>query len=161
MTSGFLAFLFARQGVTRRTLLTLALSLGLMISQDAVSMYNRGELQQALGRLVRGPPSEGVPAPAAPACARYTLAVAGLRCEGCAARLRGTLASLDGVHNATVHFAEARVEVWADSGAVDGRQLVSAVQQLDPSYTADVQQQECYDVHDVPVACRPPPEREL
>jgi copper chaperone CopZ len=61
--------------------------------------------------------------PSVPADAVWTdLHVAGMRCGGCARRIKGALAGLDGVLGVEVDLATARVRV-ATAAGVDGRGL--------------------------------------
>lgn len=55
------------------------------------------------------------------------LAVSGMGCPNCAARVRNGLISLDGVHQAEIHLDMGLAEVCFDSGKVTPEILVEAV----------------------------------
>lgn len=152
-TGGLLAYLLASHGINRRSLTTIALSLALMASQDALRMHNsQGGLMQALALWLQ---RQGLASEGDPTSMHVTLVVGGLRCEGCAAHLRGSLAAVAGVHNASVHFKEGVAEVWADSRLVGPDVLVEVVERLDPTYTAQLSGAACFDRTSQPAACPP------
>jgi copper chaperone CopZ len=122
LTGACLAYLLLVQGPSRRTLATVALSIALMVSQDAVAMHNSGALStvlrgtlEAFRRRASSAADTGLSnsLPAAVA-ARALLRVKGLRCEACASRLRHALVSLDGVIGCTVSLGDGLVEVWSN-----------------------------------------------
>ncbi len=59
-----------------------------------------------------------------------TLKVEGMSCNGCAERVRSTVAAQPGVQNALVSFDEGQARVLYDPQAVDETRLVDAVQKL-------------------------------
>jgi len=89
LTGSLVAYLLYSQGVNRRTLTTLALCAGLMVSQDVLSAYNKGELREGLQQLLertkaqlhlqRGATGAQQQQPAA---SRTRMHVKGMRCEG-------------------------------------------------------------------------------
>jgi copper chaperone CopZ len=192
-TAGLLGLMFARAGVNRRTLGTLVCSLLLTFSEDMVAAVNRAGSIRAL--LAPVPPAAGSGDAAATAAAaaaaaaataaataavpkphslvRWSIGVKGMRCQACAARVRGSVAALPGVVNATVKLDKGRVVVWADAssssspsssslsagaGALSGPALVSAISALDPSYAVSVAGRSCHDAASgAAVACADEP----
>jgi hypothetical protein len=81
------------------------------------------------------------------------------RCCCCccsAARLRGNLASLEGVDSCHVAFSEGVVEVWSNrSQPVEVSALVQAVRETDDSYQVDLLSRDCFDVQDQQQPCPP------
>ena len=141
--------MIATQGVNRQTLSTALMSCLLMVSQDLLGAQNRGDLnsvpqlfssykllpwlqqQQQLPQL---------------AAQKTVLQVQGMKCEACAARLRGNLASLDGVDSCKVDFQRGQLEVWSNSSEpVQIQVLLEAVRTTDDSYKVEVIKNECYD----------------
>lgn len=55
------------------------------------------------------------------------LAVSGMGCPNCAARVRNGLVSLEGVHHAEIHLDTGLAEVSFDSGKVTPEMLINAV----------------------------------
>jgi len=55
------------------------------------------------------------------------LAVTGMGCPNCAARVRNGLVSLDGVHQAEIDLDMGLVEVYFDGGKVTPEMLITAV----------------------------------
>ncbi|MCG3141704.1 MAG: hypothetical protein HDKAJFGB_03020 [Anaerolineae bacterium] len=55
------------------------------------------------------------------------LAVSGMGCPNCAARVRNGLVSLEGVHHAEIHLDTGLAEVYFDSGKVTPEILINAV----------------------------------
>ncbi|KAF8064672.1 hypothetical protein HT031_003474 [Scenedesmus sp. PABB004] len=165
VTVACLAHLALTQGLNRRTLLTVALSLSLMASQGAVAAHNRGggalpggsALRALLARWGLAAP----PAPRPPAAVRTRLAVAGVRCEACAARLRAALGALPGVDGVSVELGApgaAELTVWSNTtgaAAPDARALAAAVRATDASYVvseADARR-ECFDAAGAAAPC--------
>ena len=155
--AGMLALLLARHGLTRRTLGTVVASLLLTYSEDALAVLNTsGSLRMLLQRagLMPGSTGRSSPAPPPPALVRWRLAVDGMRCQACAARVRGSLSHLPGVHNASVKLDEGSVEVWADrKTGPAGEELVGIVAALDSSYGVSLAERSCYGTHQQPVPC--------
>jgi copper chaperone CopZ len=156
MTAALLGVLLVRNGVSRRTLGTVVCSLLLTYSEDALSLVNsHGSVRLLLRRAgllprgkgaSRGGGAGGVGAPLPPpALVRWQLEVAGMRCQACAARVRGRIADLPGVRNATVALERGRVNVWADGGApVTGAGLADAIASLDSSYVVRLKERTCF-----------------
>ncbi len=59
-----------------------------------------------------------------------TLKVEGMRCGGCAERIRSRIASQSGVQTTDVSFDEARARVLYDPMTINEQLLVDAVQEL-------------------------------
>jgi copper chaperone CopZ len=153
LTAGMLALLLARHGVNRRTIGTVVCSVLLTFSEDALSVINRQGSLQDLLRHMSLPHGGGHPAVQRdPAIVRWRVDVDGMRCQACAARIRGSVAALPGVRNATVELAEGRVEVWAEHG-VQGQWLADAITAIDASYAVKLGGRECFASDDQPVAC--------
>ena len=55
------------------------------------------------------------------------LAVSGMGCPNCAARVRNGLVSLEGVHQAEIYLERGLAEVYFDSGKVTPEMLVNTV----------------------------------
>lgn len=166
VTGSLVAYLLFVQGLNRRTLTTVLLSAGLMASQDVLSLYNKGQLRSGVQQLLQHvrvrPPGAAERQQAQQrqtlAASRTKLQVKGMRCEGCAARLRGNLASLEGVDGCTVAFSEGLVEVWSNrSQPVAVQALVQAVQETDRSYEVGVLSRDCFDAQgrQRPCPCAP------
>lgn len=153
-TAAMLGLLLARNGITRRTLGTAMCSLLLMLSEDALSVINRhGSVRMLLQRagLLRRSVESADP----PALVKWELNVQGMRCQACAAHIRGTVSALPGIKNATVQLQEGRVDVWAygSSDAVTGDKLVSIIGSLDPTYAVIVARHSCYAKDERQVGC--------
>jgi copper chaperone CopZ len=145
VTAALLAALFMNGGVNRRSLTTTAVTLALVFSQDALAAYNTGRLPPALQALLgtwAWPPPAAQQQPP-PASTRYQLEVAGIRCEACAARIKGVVAAVPGVANTTVNFSKRQVEVWASGSGLDTDHLVAAIGGA--GYTAQVTHRDCFD----------------
>lgn len=143
VTAALLAALFINGGVNRRSLTTTAVTLALVFSQDALAAYNTGRLPPALQALLgtwAWPPPAAQPSP--PAATRYQLEVAGIRCEACAARIKGVVAAVPGVANTAVQFSKRQVEVWASGSGLNTGQLVAAIEGA--GYTAQVTHRDCF-----------------
>lgn len=159
LTAGMLALLLARHGVSRGTIGTAVASLLLTFSDDALAAVNRqGSLRLLLrraGLLGRSRPAGdgGADEGRDPALVRWSVDVEGMRCQACAARVRGSVAALYGVRNATVELERGRVEVFAEPGAVEGGALSAAIGALDVSYAVRVAGPECFTADDLLVAC--------
>jgi len=76
------------------------------------------------------------------------LAVSGMGCVNCAARVRNGLVSLEGVHHAEIYLEAGFVEVYFDSGKVTLDMLVDAVADAGNDgrhhYEAEVVAQSCH-----------------
>lgn len=71
-----------------------------------------------------------------------------------ASRLRGNLASVEGVDSCQVTFSEGVVEVWSNSTQqVDVSKLVQAVKQTDDSYVVYVVSRDCFDAQEHQQPC--------
>ena len=156
LTVGILGYLLSRQGANSRTLSTVAVSLMLMFSQDAVSAYNKRALPPAVEQLLErlstttlssssssSSSSSNAKELQPPTNSKYTLNVSGIRCEACASRVKGVLLGLEGVHNCSVSLADGKVEVWTDAVSVHGEQIAAAV--AEKGYDAHGMEQQCYD----------------
>jgi copper chaperone CopZ len=66
-----------------------------------------------------------------------TLEVGGMTCEGCAAKIQGTLASVAGVADVTVRLSERRAYVVCGRAVADST-LTAAVTRAGPGYLAAV-----------------------
>lgn len=55
------------------------------------------------------------------------LAVSGMGCPNCAARVRNGLVALDGVHHAEIYLDAGMAEVYFDSGRITPAMLIDAV----------------------------------
>jgi copper chaperone CopZ len=162
-TAALLGLLLARNGVSRRTLGTVVASLLLTYSEDALSLVNsHGSVRLLLRRagLLRGGGegdggADGKPLPRPPALVRWAFEVRGMRCQACAARVRGAAAGLPGVVNATAALEARRVEVWADTaGPATAEGVAGAIRALDASYAVSLQAPpECFDDAGGEVAC--------
>jgi copper chaperone CopZ len=62
--------------------------------------------------------------------------VVGIKCEGCAARLKAAVLRLGGVQRCAVDFASGHVLVWAAPGTVTVAEVRGAIQFTDLSYKA-------------------------
>ena len=90
LTGSLVAYLLYTQGCNRRTLTTIAMCAGLVVSQDVLSLYNRGQLQDSIQQLlqqVKGLWSQGAKQRQQQqqrelAASRTKLRVQGMRCEG-------------------------------------------------------------------------------
>jgi copper chaperone CopZ len=157
VTAALLAALFMNGGVNRRSLTTTAVTLALVFSQDALAAYNSGRLPPALQALLDtlawAPPAAQ---PQPPAATRYQLEVAGIRCEACAARIKGVVAAVPGVANTSVHFSERQVEVWVAGSGLDTGHLLAAIEGA--GYTAQVTQQDCFNDRHQQQPCTGPPQ---
>lgn len=161
VTGGFLGYLLLTQGLTRRSITTVLLSCMLMASQNILAARNKGYLslaglQQLLQdyRVLPGSTAQHQAAQRLVAASKTSLRVQGMRCEACAARLRGNLAALDGVDGCTVQLAAGSVEIWSNSSSpVQPEVLLEAVKATDDSYSAEVMGRECYDSADQQLAC--------
>ncbi|GBF89537.1 hypothetical protein Rsub_02255 [Raphidocelis subcapitata] len=144
-TAAMLGALLLRSGLNRRTLGTLVCSLLLTFSEDAVSAVNRaGSVRALLTRAGLLPRAAAPPSPPPP-LVRWRVEVQGMRCQACAARVRGSVAALPGVRNATVELGAGRVEVWAEPGApLSGGALAAAIRALDPGYAVGTAGRECF-----------------
>lgn len=124
-----------------------------MVSQDLLSAQNRGDLnsiQQLLTSYKLFPNTQQQRLTAQ----KITLQVQGMRCEACAARLRGNLASTAGVDGCTVEFQSGHIEVWSNSSRpVQQQTLLDAVQATDSSYQVKVVGRECSGVNDALLQC--------
>lgn len=82
-------------------------------------------------------------------------ATAAVCCHLCsAARLRGNLASIQGVDSCTVAFSEGVVEVWSNcSQPVQVSALLQAVKETDDSYEVGLVSRDCYDAREQQQAC--------
>jgi copper chaperone CopZ len=156
LTGALLAYLLYSQGLNRHSVATLLLSTALMVSQDVVAVHNRGEalprsVQDALQRARwRQHGRQQQP----PAATRTQLAVTGLRCEACAARLRRSLAAVPGVDGCTVAFNEGLVEVWSNrSQPVGVAELRDAVAATDSSYSVTDVSRVCFDASEQRQPC--------
>ncbi|PNH05134.1 hypothetical protein TSOC_008633 [Tetrabaena socialis] len=78
-----------------------------------------------------GPPDEGPP----PGRQLYLhLRVEGIKCEGCAARLKQALLRAPGVARCVVDFGSARVLLWGGLGVLSAEGASAAIQFADLSY---------------------------
>jgi copper chaperone CopZ len=143
-TGSVLAYSVWRHG-WRRSLATIALALGLMFSQELVKLYNQGALPGPAWLGGAAARRRAAAAPGAPATAargqggsRFTLRVGGIKCEGCASRLRRALLAQPGVRDAAVHFAEQQAVVWTRGAqgtqGVGFAELAFAIRQVDFGY---------------------------
>eukprot|EP00879_Flechtneria_rotunda_P005147 GHRR01005429.1.p1 GENE.GHRR01005429.1~~GHRR01005429.1.p1 ORF type:complete len:213 (+),score=21.16 GHRR01005429.1:279-917(+) len=152
LNAGFLGYIIIQNGFSRRTLTTVAVSILLMFSQDILSLHNSGCLPQ-LSQLLANYKLLPTNAAVLPA-SKVMLQVQGMRCEGCASRLRSKLGALEGVDNCTVLFQGGLVTVWSNSTqAVKPEVLVEAIKATDDSYNAVVVGKECYTADDKQVPC--------
>jgi copper chaperone CopZ len=165
-TLSLLACLLWQHGLSRRSLATLLLSTSLMLSQDVLAAHNRGLLSPAglqawVAKASSGSsmlaPWQQLQQQQPAASTRTRLRVSGLRCEACAARLRGSIAAVPGVDDARVSFDEGLVEVWSNrSEAVSTDALQAAVAATDAAYTAEVVGRDCFDARDQQHPCAAP-----
>jgi copper chaperone CopZ len=149
-TGSVLAFSIVRHG-WRRSLATIVLSLGLMFSQEAVKLYDQGALpglawirgsSRGMQQGEHGAGGGGTAAPAGLAGAgapqdagsRFTLQVQGIKCEGCASRLKHALLAQPGVRDAAVYFAEQQAVVWTRGRDFGFAELVFAIKQVNFGY---------------------------
>lgn len=155
LTGGLLSYLVRKQGLNRRTATTVLCSCMLMMSQDIVSIYNKGTMQHLLHRsgLLGKQQQEQQQEPAT---AKFILKVHGLRCEACAARLRGALHAVSGVQNCTVNLEGGEVEVWGIPSSITGSQLVKHITDIDPGYTAQIVGHVCYGSQQTLTPCAMP-----
>jgi copper chaperone CopZ len=163
LTGGFVTYLLWTHGLTRRTFTTAALSGLLIISQDLVKLHNSGELgnvQQVLAQYGLLPAAWKSSTAGAPIAAhRILLQVQGMRCESCAARLRGNLQAVQGIDSCTVKFSAGTVEVWSNgTQPVPSQALLQAVEATDSSYIAKVLERQCFDARENQQPC--PAERQ-
>lgn len=89
LTGSLVAYLLYAQGLNRRTLTTIVMCAGLMVSQDVLSLYNRGQLKDSVQQLVQqvkgqlqGAKQQHVRQQQQVAASRTKLQVKGMRCEG-------------------------------------------------------------------------------
>lgn len=90
LTGSLLAYLLYAQGCNRRTLTTLVMCAGLVVSQDVLSLHNRGQLregvqqllQQIKNHLLHGAKQRQEQQRQQLAASRTKLQVTGMRCEG-------------------------------------------------------------------------------
>lgn len=159
ITAGTLGYLLLSQGLNRRTVTTLLLSLALATSQDLLAARNTGSLQQLLagwGVTGRTGQQQQHQQPQQPpvAASKTMLQVQGMRCEACAARLRGNLAAVEGVDGCTVQLVAGVVEVWSNSSSpVQPDVLLEAVRATDNSYDVRLLSQECFDAGEAQMPC--------
>lgn len=162
LTGSFLSHLLISQGINKRTITTTLLSLLLMASQDLVATQNHGRfssIQQVLVQYKLLPSSSISHIPQQQqhqqlAAQKITLHVQGMRCEACAARLKGNLAALDGVDGCSVHFQTKQVDIWSNSSAaVQPEVLLEAVRATDDSYDVRIVSQDCYNTANDKIAC--------
>lgn len=163
VTASLVGLLLLRQGINRRTLGTIMCSMLLTFSEDALAVINRhGSLRIVLQRaagILKGDSStsgsSSTAQAAAPAMVKWRLDVDGMRCQACAARVRGSVVALPGVRNATVELQQGRVEVWTDGGIRTdlGSELAGTIGAIDASYAVQLAGQECYSKDDQPVPC--------
>ncbi len=66
------------------------------------------------------------------------LRVDGIKCEGCAARLKAALLAHPGVGRAAVDYGAREVRLWGDAGRVSEAGVVGAVQWVDLGYRVTV-----------------------
>lgn len=66
------------------------------------------------------------------------LRVDGIKCEGCAARLKAALLAHPGVVRAAVDYGAREVRLWGDAGLVSEAGVVGAVQWVDLGYRVTV-----------------------
>ncbi len=59
-----------------------------------------------------------------------TLQVDGITCAGCAEDMEKTLLEKDGVHDASVNYAEGRIEIEYDPGILNERDIFIAVRKM-------------------------------
>ncbi len=59
----------------------------------------------------------------------FTIAIAGMHCEGCASGIRSELARLPGVTSARVHLKSARARVVGEENQVTTSQLIHAIEE--------------------------------
>eukprot|EP00878_Enallax_costatus_P016107 GHUV01016889.1.p1 GENE.GHUV01016889.1~~GHUV01016889.1.p1 ORF type:complete len:159 (+),score=33.98 GHUV01016889.1:199-675(+) len=148
--------MLATQGVNRRTLSTALISCLLMVSQDLLGAQNRGDVSSVPQlfsnyRLLPRLQQQRLPQPAAQ---KTVLQVQGMKCEACAARLRGNLAALGGVDGCKVDFQKGRLEVWSNSSEpVETQVLLEAVTATDDSYKVEIVERECYDAGGQSLPC--------
>jgi copper chaperone CopZ len=65
---------------------------------------------------------------------RFTLRVQGIKCEGCAARLKHALLAQPGVRDAAVYYQEQQAVVWTRGRGAGLAELVFAIKQVDFGY---------------------------
>ena len=91
------------------------------------SGYAVGVVQAPPPRLVAIGLPTSVPKPAPPATAEWNLAIGGMHCASCVARVEGALRSVPGVVDARVNLATERAGVLVDPGRVQESDLAAAV----------------------------------
>ncbi len=142
MTGTVLAYMIVKQGFNRRTLFTVMLSLGLMVSQETVRAYNQRSIPGVAWMqqiLFSKPPNQTSAAPSRPSPqpegrSRITMQVIGIKCEGCALRLKNALMSDPDVQDVAVYREQNQVSVWASSSKLGFSELMFAIKQVDFSY---------------------------
>ncbi|KAF6254319.1 hypothetical protein COO60DRAFT_333006 [Scenedesmus sp. NREL 46B-D3] len=163
--AGTLGCLLLSQGLNKRTVTTLLLSLALATSQAVLASRNTGSLSAGLpglqqllsgwggsGSLHQQQPQQPQQLPVA--ASRTKLQVQGMRCEACAARLRGNLAAVEGVDSCTVQLAAGVVDVWSNSSSpVQPSVLLDAVKATDDSYKVQLLSRECFDAAEGALPC--------
>ena len=80
------------------------------------------------------PPGREEPPPSARSTEEWNLAIGGMHCASCVARVESALAAVPGVRDARVNLATERATVVVDPGRVDAGQLASSVAKA--GYTA-------------------------
>jgi copper chaperone CopZ len=113
-----------QQGLTRNTFTSLFMSILLIYSEDLVASYNQGLLSLSLFK-----PS---------CCDRWitTYSIQGLKCEGCAEKVKTTLESHSAVAAALVHYRQGWLQVTShcDEEKIPDHLIQSILGQIDFNY---------------------------
>lgn len=125
LSGGLIALMLYKYGLTRRTVTTLLITGMLMGSKEVVRLHNDGSLKWMQGYQHE----EGRGAPL-----QFQYKVMGIRCEGCASRVKQVVLGLPDVVNCTVNFDQKLLTVVSRTAKVNEEQLIHTIQGLDPMY---------------------------
>lgn len=135
-----------RNGLNRRVLATCAISAFLMVSEELLSMYNTGavglilrtKLLSIAGRQQPALPGEShthvAYAEKTDNTELYQFLVEGVKCEGCALRLKQYMLQQPGVRDCNVYFANKSLDVWVNSREVRAEDVLGNIQRYDSKY---------------------------